>query len=77
MSQFPASIAPLLSSIAPNPATSSSSSNNTSSASSSPVVPRPSAATTAATTAKMVMNASQIQRNKLQNVPAFLNKLYK
>ncbi|KAI8057460.1 hypothetical protein BDF21DRAFT_160256 [Thamnidium elegans] len=50
MSQIPASIAPLLSSIAPNPQTPS--------------------------TAKMVMNPSQIQRNKLQNVPAFLNKLY-
>jgi hypothetical protein len=62
MSQIPTSIAPLLSSIAPNPAT---------------PVPRPSSATTAATNAKMVMNPSQIQRNKLQNVPAFLNKLYK
>lgn len=51
MSQIPASIAPLLSSIAPNPQIPS--------------------------TAKMVMNPSQIQRNKLQNVPAFLNKLYK
>lgn len=65
MSQIPTSIAPLLSSIAPNSATSTNS------------VPRPSAATTATTTAKMVMNPSQIQRNKLQNVPAFLNKLYK
>lgn len=64
MSQIPASIAPLLSSIAPNPATQTTNS-----------VHRPSATT--ATTAKMVMNPSQIQRNKLQNVPAFLNKLYK
>ncbi|KAG2201848.1 hypothetical protein INT47_004405 [Mucor saturninus] len=65
MSQIPASIAPLLSSIAPNPATQTANS-----------VHRPSAATTASTSAKMVMNPSQIQRNKLQNVPAFLNKLY-
>lgn len=67
MSQIPTSIAPLLSSIASNSATSSSTTNS---------VPRPSAATTTATSAKMVMNSSQIQRNKLQNVPAFLNKLY-
>lgn len=67
MSQIPTSIAPLLSSIASNSATQSSTNS----------VPRPSAATTTATSAKMVMNSSQIQRNKLQNVPAFLNKLYK
>ncbi|CAO0790522.1 unnamed protein product [Mucor circinelloides] len=60
MSQLPTSIAPLLSTIAPNPATPSTANS----------VNRP------ATTAKMVMNPSQIQRNKLQNVPAFLNKLY-
>ncbi|CAO3641627.1 unnamed protein product [Mucor hiemalis] len=66
MSQIPTSIAPLLSSIASNSATQSSTNS----------VPRPSAATTTATSAKLVMNSSQIQRNKLQNVPAFLNKLY-
>ncbi|KAK4517790.1 uncharacterized protein ATC70_001135 [Mucor velutinosus] len=60
MSQLPTSIAPLLSTIAPNPATPSTTNP----------VNRPT------TTAKMVMNPSQIQRNKLQNVPAFLNKLY-
>lgn len=60
MSQIPASIAPLLSSIAPNPR---------------PITTVTSAA--AAASSKMVMNPSQIQRNKLQNVPAFLNKLYR
>ncbi|KAG2202805.1 hypothetical protein INT46_009965 [Mucor plumbeus] len=60
MSQLPTSIAPLLSTIAPNPATQSTTNS----------VNRPT------TNAKMVMNPSQIQRNKLQNVPAFLNKLY-
>lgn len=61
MSQIPASIAPLLSSIAPNPR---------------PITTVTSAAAAAASS-KMVMNPSQIQRNKLQNVPAFLNKLYR
>lgn len=61
MSQLPTSIAPLLSTIAPNPATQSTTDS----------INRPT------TNAKMVMNPSQIQRNKLQNVPAFLNKLYK
>ncbi|KAI8647588.1 hypothetical protein BD408DRAFT_408190 [Parasitella parasitica] len=60
MSQLPTSIAPLLSAIAPNPATQSTTNQ----------INRPT------TAAKMVLNPAQIQRNKLQNVPAFLNKLY-
>lgn len=76
MSQLPASIAPLLSSIAPNPATTSP---GTVSAATLPKPSSSTAPTIAATTTstKMVMNSSQMQRNKLQNVPAFLNKLYK
>jgi hypothetical protein len=69
MNQLPASIAPLLSSIVPAPApTPTSTAANTAAANSTGAAAVPS---------KMLVNQSQLNRSKLQNVPAFLNKLYK
>ncbi|KAI8878842.1 hypothetical protein K501DRAFT_227702 [Backusella circina FSU 941] len=62
MNQLPASIAPLLSSIVPAPITPTE--NNTT------------AVNPTAVPSKMLVNQSQLHRSKLQNVPAFLNKLY-
>lgn len=42
-----------------------------------PIVPQPTPIPIDPAPSKAVMNPSQIQRTKFQNIPAFLNKLYK